>query len=132
MGFFFTVAAFGLMALAGFAATGAEKVSAWWLIFGFTLVTLGEIFVYGTGLELAYAAAPASMKSFITACFLLTIAGGDFLNIWIGPWYENKMRPGPFFAMTAVVVLAATVAFYFVGRRLTRVTYARRAEASPG
>jgi dipeptide/tripeptide permease len=132
MGFLFTVAAFGLMALAGFAATGAQKVSAWWIIFGFTLVTLGEIFVYGTGLELAYAAAPANMKSFITACFLLTIAGGDFLNIWIGPWYESKMAPGPFFAMTAGVVLAASVAFYFVGRRLTRVTYARRAEASPG
>ena len=40
------------------------------------------------------------------------------------------MRPGPFFAMTAGVVLAATVAFYFVGRRLTRVTYARRAGVS--
>jgi len=38
-------------------------------------------------LELSYAAAPKSMKGFITACFLVTNTLGNFLNVLWTPKY---------------------------------------------
>jgi POT family proton-dependent oligopeptide transporter len=97
-----------------------ELVTAWWMVLGYFLLTVSEILVYGTGLELAYTAAPANMKGFITACFLVTIAMGDLLNIPLAPLYKKEIQEWKFFALTAGIVLAASIAFYFVGRRFNR------------
>ena len=79
---------------------------------------------------MAYTAAPKNMKGFVTACFLLTDALANFINIGYGRVYgtslvasENgphTLTPGPFFTLTAFLVLAAGIAFYFVGRRFDR------------
>ncbi len=120
IGFLCTAAASGVMSLAGYLAVGGNKVSAWWIVLGFFVLTVGEILVYGTMLELSFTAAPANMKSFVTACFLVTNALGNMINTQVSPLYGEKIAPGPFFAMTAGIVLAASIAFYFVGRRFTR------------
>jgi dipeptide/tripeptide permease len=131
MGFGITVVAIGLMALAGFyAQSSGQKVSILILACSYILLTAGEVLVYGTGLELAYTAAPKNMKGFVTACFLLTDALANFINILFGRCYgvsfsatENGPRtlmPGPFFTLTAFLVLAAGIAFYFVGRQFDR------------
>ena len=97
----------------------AEKVSVLWPAAAIIVLTFGEVLLYGTMLEMAYAAAPKSMKGFVTACFLLTISVADFLNI---PWTAmyGPLAPGPFFGITALVVLAAAVAFVFVGKQFER------------
>jgi dipeptide/tripeptide permease len=100
-------------------------VSWGWIVLAYFVLTVGEILVYGTGLELAFTAAPQTMKSFVTACFLLTNTFGNLVNSKLSPVYEaevNGMASGPFFAMTAGIVLAASVAFYFVGRGYTKST----------
>lgn len=53
--------------------------SVWAQIAAYFLLTLAEILVYLTGLEYAYAKAPASMKSTIMSLWLLTISLGNFL-----------------------------------------------------
>ncbi len=120
MGFLFTAASAGVMSLAAFQASGGELVSAWWMVLGFIVLTIGEILVYGTGLELSYTAAPANMKGFITACFLVTNSLGNMVNSRVSPLYKETIPEGQFFAMTAGIVLAASIAFYFVGRRFNR------------
>lgn len=120
LGFLFTAAAAGVMSLAGFRAEGGNLVSGWWIVLAYFVLTVGEILVYGTGLELSFTAAPPNMKSFITACFLLTNTLGNLINSQLSPMYEARIRIGPFFAMTAGIVLVAAVAFYFVGRRFNR------------
>jgi dipeptide/tripeptide permease len=131
MGFGFTVVAIGLMAFAGYLAqlTG-QKVSILILAASYVLLTAGEVLVYGTGLELAYTAAPKNIKGFVTACFLLTDALGNFINILFGRCYglslsasENgrfTLTPGNFFALTACIVLAAGVGFYYVGKQFDK------------
>jgi len=110
------------------------------------VLTLGEVLVYGTGLELSFAAAPATMKSFVTACFLLTNTFGNLLASQFGKffnrdlmvekkgdsalvgWIRQKLvdadityvTPQAFFLTTMGIVLAASVVFYFVGRRFNR------------
>jgi POT family proton-dependent oligopeptide transporter len=120
MGFLWTAAAAGVMSLASFQATGGYKVSAWWMVLGYFVLTIGEILVYGTGLELSYTAAPANMKGFVTACFLVTNTVGNVINTQLSPLYAKHIPEGPFFALTASIVVAASIAFYFVGRRFNR------------
>lgn len=119
-GFIFTTAAPTIMAIAGYLAADGSKVSPAWMVLAYTILTIGEILVYGTGLELAYTAAPANMKGFVTACFLVTNSLGNMINTQYAPLYGKTLAPGPFFALTAGIALAATVAFYFVGRRFNR------------
>ncbi|HVS39715.1 MAG TPA: hypothetical protein VMS17_29430, partial [Gemmataceae bacterium] len=152
-GFLLTAAAVGIMSLAGFLTEGhtqhvlqagktmevaTAKVSVFWPAAAIIVLTFGEVLLYGTMLELAYAAAPKSMKGFVTACFLVTNTVANFLNIFWTPMYggsladkaadRGPLMPGPFFGITALVVLAAAVAFIFVGRQFER-TQAEAAEA---
>ena len=135
-GFLMTTLAIGLMATAGFLVQGLTgvpapaKVSLLWPALAYVVLTFGEVLLYGTMLELAYAAAPKSMKGFVTACFLLTSALGNFLNVGWTPLYggsltdevakRGPLMPGPFFGITALVVAASAVGFYFVGKQFER------------
>lgn len=163
-GFILTAAAVGIMSLAGFIAQGhtehvmkagkmvevsTVKVSALWPAIAYIVLTFGEVLLYGTMLELAYSAAPKSMKGFVTACFLVTNAVGNFLNAGIkiggfqlmpgwAPQYggslvdpldkRGPLMPGEFFGITALVVAAAAVAFVFVGKSFTKAQAAQAAE----
>jgi len=98
-GFLFTAAAIGIMSLAGFLAQGHAaqgdkmsdispvKLSILWPSIAYIVLTFGEVLLYGTTLELAYAGAPKSMKGFVTACFLVTSALGNFINMVWNPQY---------------------------------------------
>ncbi len=125
MGFVLTAGASLAMSLAGYNAAGGDKVSAWWIILAYVVLTAGEILVYGTGLELSFTAAPPSMQGFVTACFLVTSGLANLINVAVLPMYENPISAGNFFALTAAMVLAASVAFYFVARRFNRIAVAR-------
>ena len=50
-----------------------ERVTVWWQILAFFVLTIAEILISVTGLELAFVAAPPTMKSFVTACWLVTV-----------------------------------------------------------
>jgi dipeptide/tripeptide permease len=130
-GFLFQVAASGVMAIAGVLASEGTPVTAWWIVAGFALLTVGEILLYGTGLELSYAAAPANMKGFVTACFLVTNALGNLINAQLSKLYGTHLNPAEFFALSAGIVFAAAVAFYFVGRRFDRGQAAVSEPAAP-
>lgn len=146
-GFLLTAAAVGIMSLAGFLVQGhatevvqgnttremvptAEKVSILWPAIAYVVLTIGEVLLYGTMLELAYSAAPKSMKGFVTACFLVTNTLGNFVNVVWTPMYGGSLTdavakrgplpPGQFFGITALMVLAAATAFVFVGRQFDR------------
>jgi dipeptide/tripeptide permease len=89
---------------------------------------------------MAYAAAPKNLKGFVTACFLLTITLANFINSWLCQLYggsltdppENRgpLSPGAFFAMTALIVAAATIGFVIVGRRFDRSEFGEPPSAS--
>jgi hypothetical protein len=56
------------------------STSIFWQVPQYIVITAAEILVSITGLSFAYSQAPASMKSIVQAGFLLTIAGGDFID----------------------------------------------------
>lgn len=143
-GFLLTAAAIAIMSAAGYLVQGhvtelteagkvqrvaTEKVSVWWPAIAYVVLTLGEVLLYGTMLELAYAAAPKSMKGFVTACFLVTNTIGNFINVLWTPMYGGSLTgevsphalpPGPFFGITAGIVFGAALLFIFVGKQFER------------
>jgi dipeptide/tripeptide permease len=146
-GFIFTGAAPALLAFAAQGTAGGAKVSMMWIILAYVILTLGEVLLYGTMLDLSYAYAPARMKGFITACFLVTNALGNLINSqYAGMYFSGlgkneqlvetlewgnrvmtdkgdvvyRFFPTAFFSIDALLCFGAAAAFFFVGRQFNR------------
>jgi POT family proton-dependent oligopeptide transporter len=120
VGFLIMAVTAAVMSLAGFLTTsGDAKVSMWWIVLAFFLLTASEVLVSTVGLELAFTAAPNTMKSFVTACFLMTVFFGNLLNILVTKLY-TEIGPGPFFALMAATMVGIAGAIIPVGRKFNR------------
>lgn len=98
-----------------------ERVTVWWQVLAYLVLTIAEILISVTGLELAFVAAPPSTKSFVTACWLFTVfLANFFINAPITRLYA-KMDPSTYFFMLAGALAVVSVAFIFVGRGFNRV-----------
>jgi dipeptide/tripeptide permease len=130
IGFLLTAACMAVMAGCGYAVRQVgegevlppdERISIRWQALAFLLITMAEILISVTGLELAFVAAPNSMKGFVTSLWLASVGMGNlFVNVPFS-WLYPEMAPGNYFAMLAGLLLIVTVAFYFVGRRFNRM-----------
>jgi POT family proton-dependent oligopeptide transporter len=97
-------------------------VGIWWQALAYLVITVAEILISVTGLELAFVAAPKSMKSFVTAMWLLTVFMANFfINAPVTRLYA-VMPPSQYFAMLAVTLVVVAVIFVFVARRFNRLT----------
>lgn len=98
-----------------------NKVSIWWQIIAYLVITVAEILVSVTGLELAFVAAPKSMTSFVTSLWLLTVFLGNLLiNAPIARLYP-VMNPGTYFLMFSAMMVAVVIIFIPVARRFNRI-----------
>ncbi|WP_152050711.1 POT-type proton-dependent oligopeptide transporter [Tautonia marina] len=95
------------------------KPSVIWQILAYVIVTVAELCISVVGLELAFTAAPKSMKGFITGCFLLTVFFANQLNAVITPQYP-KMPAYVFFILMAAMMIPVSLAFLFIARRFNR------------
>ena len=103
-------------------------------------MTVAEVCISVVGLELAFAAAPAAMKTFMTACWLLAIFVGNFANGFITPLYNTtflgiSLTPDWYFLWFAVAMVPVTLAFVLcpagsTGRQAGNDDFAGRRPAS--
>jgi dipeptide/tripeptide permease len=116
------------------AGTGKADIS--WLVLGYLCITIAEILISPVGLELAFVAAPKSMKGFITACFLFTIFVGTLVNAEVTPLYSKEvdgqrlLTPTQYFGGQALVCAAAAVLFFFIAKPFNRRMEQQRAEVA--
>lgn len=71
-----------------------EQPSVWWQVLAYLILSAGEVLVSVTGLEYAYTHSPKSMKSFMTAVWLLTVSAG---NLFVS-MMNGSIATGGFFA----------------------------------
>ena len=95
VGLFFTALSFVVIALVQRAIDSGVQPSGWWMILAYAFLTLGEAMVSPTGLEYAYTRSPASMKSTMSAIWLLMVAIG---NLFAG-YINTLMQKIPSFAL---------------------------------
>ena len=106
-------------------ATAAARISLLWQVIPYILLTMSEICISVVGLELAFSAAPAAMKSAVTAWWLVTVFFGDIINAQITPLYNEtfwgiSLTPDWYFLLFALLMVPVTVAFALVARRFNR------------
>ncbi|XZE18309.1 oligopeptide:H+ symporter [Pirellulaceae bacterium SH449] len=95
----------------------AERVTVWWQVLAYLILTAGEVLVSITGLELAFVAAPASMKSFVTACWLAVVFLANLLiNAPITQLYP-LMPPTFYFGLLGVAMAAILLVYFPIAAR---------------
>lgn len=105
----------------------AERVTVWWQVLAYLILTIAEILISVTGLELAFVAAPQTMKSFVTACWLAVVFLANLLiNAPITRLYP-VMTPGVYFAMLGAAMVLVIVAFLPVAAKFNRMMAAQKA-----
>jgi POT family proton-dependent oligopeptide transporter len=106
----------GLSALVMYAAVqagnnGAEKVSVWWLIMSYGVITIGELFLSPMGLSIVSKLSPPRITALMMGgWFLSTSIGNKLSGVLASMWdtYEDK---GNFFLVNFVLLL---IAFLFM------------------
>jgi solute carrier family 15 (oligopeptide transporter), member 1 len=97
-----------------------QRVTVWWQVLAFLIITVAEILISVTGLELAFVAAPQSMKSFVTACWLAVVFLANLLiNAPITRLYPN-MEPATYFLMLGAAMAVVLVIFVPVAKQFNR------------
>jgi proton-dependent oligopeptide transporter, POT family len=139
IGFVLTLATPLILAIAGARADAVGRISAWWLVSAYFVITTAEVCISVVGLELAFTAAPESMKSIVTACWLLTMSCGDFLNALITPYYERSVSVGSltvrfspcvYFSLFTLMMIPVVIAFVLVARRFNALPAEKLVEDS--
>jgi POT family proton-dependent oligopeptide transporter len=106
-------------------ATAAARISLLWQVIPYILMTVAEVCISVVGLELAFAAAPPAMKTFMTACWLMAIFVGNFANGFITKLYNEtflgvSLTPDWYFLWFAVAMVPVTLAFIAMSRRFNQ------------
>ncbi len=123
-----TALSFVIIAMVQERVDAGQHPSVWWQIFAYVILSAAEVLVSITGLEYAYTQAPKSMKSTMTALWLLTVAAGNLFVALI----NGNISKGGFFAQFVgadfywmfVVLCSIFLAVYlFVSPRLKERNY---------
>ena len=98
----------------------AERVTVWWQVLAYLILTIAEILISVTGLELAFVVAPPTMKSFVTGCWLFSVGLANLVvNAPITRLYPH-MKPGMYFALLGVALVIVGLVFIPVAAKFNR------------
>ena len=113
--------ALSFLVLAVVAWQAGDGETSWlWLIAVFVLVTLGELYVWPTGLSLVSQVAPARVVSLMMGLWLATGFTGNVMAGWLGGFWGN-MDHANFFFLMATLATAAGVAAALLIRPLKSI-----------
>ncbi len=100
---------------------GADKVSVWWLIGCYGVITIGELFLSPMGLSLVSKLSPPKITALMMGgWFLATSIGNKLSGVLASMWdrYEDKSN---FFLLNFVLLLFATAMLFVLLRWLNAI-----------
>lgn len=100
---------------------GAEKVSVWWLIGSYGVITIGELFLSPMGLSLVSKLSPVRITSLMMGgWFLSTSIGNKLSGILASKWdeYDNKAS---YFWLNFILLGAAALLLFILLKWLNKV-----------
>lgn len=102
-------------------SNGAEKVSVWWLVASYGVVTIGELFLSPMGLSLVSKLSPERITSLMMGgWFLSTSIGNKLSGILASQWdnYDNKEN---YFWLNFILLFSAALFLFVLLKWLNRV-----------
>jgi len=127
-GLILTALSFVIIALIQTKIDAGEHPSVWWQIFAYMVLSAGEVLVSITGLEYAYTQSPKSMKSTMSAIWLLTVAIGNLFVAYVNNSISNKgffsqFEGANYFWFFVGLISVFIVVYLFVSPRLKERNY---------
>ena len=96
------------------------RVPVAWQIFAYFIITIAEILISVTGLELAFVAAPKSMKGFVTALWLAVVGCANlFINAPVTQLY-SKTTPMNYFAGLGIAMVVVMVVYLPIAKKFNK------------
>jgi len=131
IGMFGAALAFAVPTGVQFAIDAGAAPSVAWQLLAYVVLTASEVMVSITCLEFSYTQAPPTMKSFVMAFFMLSIAAGNLftsaVNFVISPIRGNgaavHLEGANYYVFFTTLMLVTAVAFTFLVRRYRERTY---------
>ncbi|MBA2270397.1 MAG: MFS transporter [Chthoniobacterales bacterium] len=118
---------FGIAALLQYAIDGGARPAVGWQLVAWAFLTMGEVMVIVTALELSYTWAPRRIKSVVMSVWLLTFGVRGFSSqagsVVGGGEGVSRMSDFTYYLFFAGLMLAATVLFAFVAKFYRYKTY---------
>ena len=99
-----------------------------WQLLAYLLLTSAEVMVSITCLEFSYTQAPKTMKSFIMAFYMLSVAAGNLFTGAVNYFIQNddgsnQLAGADYFWFFTLLMLITSVIFLFVIRNYSEQTY---------
>lgn len=119
--FISALSALVMVAAAKAGANGAEKVSVWWLIGCYGVITIGELFLSPMGLSLVSKLSPPRITALMMGgWFLSTSIGNKLSGVLASLWDKYEMKTD-FFLFNCFLLLIATAIAFSMLKWLNRV-----------
>ncbi len=102
---------------------GSEKVSVWWLVANYGIITIGELFLSPMGLSVVSKLSPTNITSLMMGgWFLSTSIGNKLSGVLASMWdtYEDKTD---FFWINFSLLMFATVLMFVLLKQLNKVMH---------
>ena len=128
IGMFVTVIAFTIASLAQMQIDQGGTPHISWQLAAYVVLTAAEVMVSITCLEFSYTQAPARMKSFIMAFFMMSIAAGNLFTSAVNFFIQNpdgssKLEGADYYWFFTLAMFATAVLFLLVVKFYREKTY---------
>lgn len=110
-----------MIAAVNIGANGSEKVSVWWLVANYGVITIGELFLSPMGLSVVSKLSPTNITSLMMGgWFLSTSIGNKLSGVLASMWdtYDNKQD---FFWINFGLLMFATMLMFILLKQLNKV-----------
>ena len=111
IGMLLVALAFVVMGRAGLAGGNAGRVSPWWLIGAYALLTIGELMLSPMGLALVAKVAPERARGFLMGAWFVSISLGGYLVGVIGSYWTVWPHSTFFFVVAGLAAALGLVLF---------------------
>ncbi len=115
-GMVLTAAAFSLLALAGWLGGDYGRVTPFWLIGSYWVVTIGELCLSPMGLSFVSKVAPPTVRGLMMGCWFGATAVGNLLAGFIEPLWESWQHSQFFLFLVVMCLVMALVLRLFLPR----------------
>jgi POT family proton-dependent oligopeptide transporter len=134
-GLFLTAITFVIIALLQESIDKGGHPTVWWQILAYLVLAIAEILVSVTCLEYAYTHSPKSMKSTMSALYLLGISLGNYFDSLVNKSIANngffaQYTGAKYYWLFIGIITAFFVLYLFVAKRLPEKSYVGVEEGS--
>jgi len=123
-----TALSFVIIAFVQAGVDAGAHPSVWWQILAYVVLSAAEVLVSITGLEYAYTQAPKSMKSTMSAIWLLTVAAGNLFDALVNGnisehGFFSQFTGANFYWLFVGICTVFLVLFMIISPRLKERSY---------